>query len=122
MKRREFIAGLAGAVAWPLTARAQQPLPVVGFLRQGPPEPLPLTNAFRKGLSSEGREVTIEDRWAEGHYDRLPALAAELIDHRVAVIAAPFSPPRLQQGSNADDSNCFSKRKRPNRRGSRIEH
>jgi putative tryptophan/tyrosine transport system substrate-binding protein len=96
MKRRQFIAGLAGAAAWPLAARAQQPaLPVVGFLRQGPPEPLPLTNAFRKGLNSEGREVRIEDRWAEGHYERLPALAADLVDHRVAVIAAAFLPAAL---------------------------
>ena len=74
-------------------------MPVIGFLRQGSPEPSALTNAFREGLSetgmNEGREVTIENRWAEGHYDRLPALAAELVDHRVAVIAAAFLPAAL---------------------------
>jgi putative ABC transport system substrate-binding protein len=97
--RREFIAVISGAAVWPLAARAQKPLPVIGFLRQGPPEPSPLINAFRQGLSEtgliEGHDVTIENRWAEGHYDRLPALAAELVDHRVAVIAAAFLPAAL---------------------------
>jgi putative ABC transport system substrate-binding protein len=99
MKRREFIALAGAAVAWPLAARAQQPLPVIGFLHQGSPEPLSLMNAFRKGLSEAGiidtQNVTIEDRAADGHYDRLPALAAELVEHRVAVIAANFLPAAL---------------------------
>jgi len=97
--RREFITLIGGAVAWPRAARAQQPLPVIGFLHQGSPEPLSLMNAFRKGLSEAGiidtQNVTIEDRAADGHYDRLPALAAELVEHRVAVIAANFLPAAL---------------------------
>ena len=71
---------------------------MIGFLRQGPPEPATLTNAFRQGLNDAGiseGEVAIENSWAEGHYDRLPALAANLVDHRVAVIAAAFLPAAL---------------------------
>jgi putative tryptophan/tyrosine transport system substrate-binding protein len=99
-RRREFITLVGGAAAtWSLAAHAQQPLPVIGFLHQGSPEPLSLMNAFRKGLSEAGiidtQDVTIEDRAADGHYDRLPALAAELVEHRVAVIAANFLPAAL---------------------------
>jgi putative ABC transport system substrate-binding protein len=70
-------------LAAPLAVEAQPPTkPVIGFLHQGSPDPLPLMNAFRQGLSqtgiSEGRDVTIEHRWVEGRYDRLPALAADL--------------------------------------------
>jgi len=101
LRRRDFITLLGGSVAaFPLAARAQQPaIPVIGFLHQGPPEPFALTNAFRQGLSEigiiEGRSATIENRWAEGQYDRLPALAVDLADHRVAVIAAAFLPAAL---------------------------
>ena len=100
MRRREFIRLLGGtAAAWPLAARAQQPLPVIGFLHQGSPEPLLLMSAFRKGLSEVGiidtQNVTIEDRAADGHYERLPALAAGLVEHRVAVIAANYLPAAL---------------------------
>jgi putative ABC transport system substrate-binding protein len=97
-KRREFITLLGAVIAIPLVGRAQQRAPVIGFLHQGSPEPLLNTNAFRKGLSEAGidsQTVTINDRAADGHYDRLPALAAELVGDQVAVIAANFLPAAL---------------------------
>jgi putative tryptophan/tyrosine transport system substrate-binding protein len=99
MRRRDFIALLGGAASWPLTAGAQQPaMPVIGFLGFGSLENFgPYLTAFRKGLNEggfvEGQNVAIEYRWAEGQYDRMEKLAADLVGRRVAVIAVPGSPP-----------------------------
>ena len=97
MKRREFIALLGAAGAWPVAARAQQPaMPVIGFLRPSTAAGSEqLLAAFRRGLSeagfSEGRNVAIEYRWAEGRLERLPALADELVRRRVALIVGSAS-------------------------------
>ena len=101
MRRREFIALIGGTAAWPHAALAQQPLQsVIGYLNSATPKTFArLTTAFRQGLDEagyvEGRNVAIEYRWAEGEYDRLPALAADLVKRKVAVLVATTTPASL---------------------------
>jgi putative ABC transport system substrate-binding protein len=98
MRRRDFIVLLGGVAAWPLAARAGAALPVVGLIQSGPAAVSPrFAAAFRKGLNEtgnfEGQNVTVEYYWLEERSDRLPALVADLIRRRVAVIATPGSTP-----------------------------
>ena len=106
MKRREFITLIGGAAAWPLAARAQAELPVVGFLNSGSAaEWAHLVAAFKEGLNEagyvEGQNVAVDYHWAEDHYDRLPALAAALVARRVDVIVTQGSIPPARAAHNA---------------------
>src|SRR5690348_1721180 len=109
MRRREFIGIAGGAAAWPLAARAQQKaMPVIGVLQTGSPGPNIFMTAFFQGLSEagyvEGQNVLIEYRWAEGHYDRLPALATDLVARKVDLILTSGGTPSAQAAKTASST------------------
>src|SRR5262245_64097442 len=106
MNRRAFMSVLGGAAAWPLTARAQQPaMPVIGFLRSSSAaNSVHFVGAFQRGLGEagfvEGRNVAIDFRWTEEQPDRLPAIATELVQRRVAeIVENGIAMPDLKEGS-----------------------
>jgi putative ABC transport system substrate-binding protein len=106
MRRRDFIAGLGVTATLPLSTRAQSSIPFIGFLSsRSPGESESVVAAFRQGLADSGyvvgQNIAIEHRWAEGRYDRLPQLAAELVKMRVAVILAAGGPPSALAAKNA---------------------
>ena len=111
MKRRTFIAGLGSAVAWPLVARAQQAaVPVIGYLGTGFPDDskfviVPFLQGLKETGYVMGQNVAIEYRWAENQYERLPALAADLVRRRVAVIVASGS--ARGEGGDHDHTDRF---------------
>src|SRR4051812_44389374 len=124
MRRREAIVGLGAAAAWPHISLAQQAaVPTVGYFGSLSPELFTTRlRAFHQGLREIGyiqaRNVEIEYRWAEGQYDRIPALIADLVRRQVAVIATPGSTPAAlaaRQGCDYDHPNCILDRNRSGR-------
>ena len=108
MRRRAFIALIGSAAAWPHAARAQL-TPVIGFLSSASPDTFaPFVAGFHQGLRetgyNEGQNLAVEYRWAFGHYDRLPALAADLVGHRVAVLVTTGGAPSALAGKGATKS------------------
>ena len=113
MRRREFVSLFGGAAAWPVAARAQQAMPVVGFLRSTPAFGFAyIVDAFRQGLNDEGfvegKSVAIEYRWADNQLDRVPGLAADLIRKQVAAIVPPALRPRRQAKSHPRQHQSYS--------------
>jgi putative tryptophan/tyrosine transport system substrate-binding protein len=106
MRRREFIAALGGAAAWPFVGHAQRVRPVIGYLNGASAKEFPhLLAGFRRGLTEtgyeEGRNVTIEYRYADGQYDQLPALTADLISRKVSVLVATAGTPTIRAAKAA---------------------
>ena len=108
MRRREFVAMVGAAMAWPLATHAQRKaMPVIGYLHFAAPNYIPASNSFLLGLKEfgfvEGQNVALEYRWAQGDYDRLPAMAADLVGMGVDLIAA-FGPPPARAAKNASSA------------------
>src|SRR5215813_1894367 len=106
MKRRDFVTLVGGAAAWPFAAHVQYAVPVIGYLNGASQSEFPhLLAGFRKGLTeagyAEGRNVTLEYRYADGRYDRLPALAADLVSRNVSVIVATAGTPTIRAAKAA---------------------
>jgi len=117
MRRREFAKLVAATVAWPMVAKAQKPMPVIGFLggtSPGAPSVRLSLAAFRKGLGEtgfvEGQNLIIEFRWAEGRHDRLPALAVELVRREVNVIATDGGTPSAMAANSPLTKSSYSEK------------
>jgi putative ABC transport system substrate-binding protein len=115
MRRREFVGLIGGAAAlWSLAAKAQGKLPVIGYLHFATPDYQPAAASFLKGLAEtgfiEGKDFSVAYRWAEGHYDRLPAMASELVGLEVDLIAAFGQLPAARRSSKREVASVRSGR------------